>query len=116
MWDERKQQQLDELRQREQDQALTEEEHRVLEHLFHELEKEEWDALRPALESRRQEQASLQEECGRLQTQNAILAAIAERRLDLLARAKLQLAGLLSEHEVLKAEYERTTGQPLGGS
>jgi len=65
------------------------------------------------LERLRQEQRRLQEEYGRLRTENAILAALAERYEDLLARARVQLAGLLSEHQVLKTEYERVTGQPL---
>jgi cell division protein FtsL len=116
MWDTAKQQQLDELRQREQEGTLTDDERRVLEQLFYELEQEEWATLQPALERLRQEQKQLQEEYGRLRTENAVLAALAERYEDLLARARVQLAGLLSEHEALRTEYERVTGQPLVAS
>lgn len=113
MWDEVKQRQLNDLRRREQDRELTEEESQSLEHLLHEIEEEEWASLRPTLERWRQEQTRLQQEYGRLRSQNAILASLAEQHEDLLARARVQLAGLLSEHEVLKSEYERMTGLPL---
>lgn len=113
MWDMTKQQQFDDLRRREQEGTLTDEEYRVLERLFHELEQEEWVRLQPALERLRQEQRQLQEKLGRVRTENAVLAALAQRYQDLLARARVQLAGLLSEHEALKTEYERITGQPL---
>jgi chromosome segregation ATPase len=116
MWNTAKQLQLDELRQREQEGTLTGEEREALEQLLHEIEQEEWATLQPTLGRLRQEQKQLQEECGRLRTANAILAALAERYEDLLARARVQLAGLLSEHEALKTEYERVTGQPLVAS
>jgi hypothetical protein len=79
MWGAVKQQQLDELRRREQEGTLTDEERRVLEQLLHEIEQEEWATLQPALERLRQEQKQLQEEYGRLRTENTILAALAER-------------------------------------
>ena len=113
MWDEAKQERLNELRLREQEGLLTDEERQALEHLLHELEQEEWAILRPALDRLREEQRQLQQECGRLRLQNSILSALVERQEDLLRRARVQLAGLLSEHEMLKAEYERLTGRPL---
>jgi hypothetical protein len=113
MWNDAKQQQLNELRDREQEGTLTKVERETLEQLHHELEQEEWDALRPAIERLRTEQKNLYEECGRLRVRNAVLAALAERQEDLLSRGRVQLADLLSEHEALKAEYERVTGQPL---
>ena len=72
--------------------------------------------MRPTIECFRQEQGRLQEECGRLRLQNVLLATLAERQEDLLKRARMELAGLFSEHEALKAEYERVTGQSLLGS
>jgi chromosome segregation ATPase len=113
LWNAVKQRQLNELRQREQEGSLTDEEHQALEQLLHEMEQEEWARLRPALERLRQEQKRLQEEYGRLRAKNAVLATLAEQHEDLLARARVQLVGLLSEHEVLKTEYERIAGQPL---
>lgn len=113
MWDEEKQGRLNELRRREQEGVLTDEERQALEHLLHELEQEEWAILRPALDRLREEQRQLQEECGRLRFQDTVLSALAERQEDLLRRARVQLAGLLSEHEMLKAEYERLTGRSL---
>ena len=116
MWDEAKQQQLNELRRRDQEGTLIERDRQVLEQLIYELEQKEWDTLRPALERLRREQERLQEECGRVGLQNTVLAALGERQEHLLKRARVELAGLLSEHQALKAEYERVTGQPLLGS
>ena len=104
MWDTTRQQQLDDLRQREQ---LTAEEQQILEQLLHELEQAEWTTLRPALNQLRQEYATLQEACRHVQTQNSALAELAERYADLLARAQTQLNDLISEHEALRVEYER---------
>ena len=111
MWNETKQTRLDELRRREQERALTHEEREALEHLLHELSQEEWGELRPALDHLHEEQKQLQEELGRFRHQNALLAVLAERQEDLLKRAQAQLAGLLSEHRMLRAEYEHITGQ-----
>ncbi|MCI0487046.1 MAG: hypothetical protein L0229_10655 [Blastocatellia bacterium] len=116
MWDTIKQQQLNELLQREQETALTDGERRTLEQLLYELEQEEWNSLRPALDRMRQEQAQLQEKRASLQTQNALLAALAERQTDLLARARVQLASLLSEHALLKSEYERALSNGQSGA
>lgn len=113
MWDAAKQQQLNELQRREEQGILSNEERDTLEALLYELEQQEWDTLRPALERLRAEQKQLQEEYGRVRSQNAALAALAERQEDLLKRARVQLAGLLSEHEALKSAYERVTGQSL---
>ncbi len=113
MWDDAKQERLNELRRREQEGVLTDEERQSLERLLHELEQEEWATLGPALERLREEQRQLQEECGRVRLQDTVLSALAERQEDLLRRARVQLAGLLSEHEILKAEYERLTGRSL---
>lgn len=113
MWDEQKRQQFDKLRRRQGEQGLTEEEQQTLEQLLYELEQEEWVVLKPALERKREEQKRLRGEYMRLRSQNAGLAALAERYEDLLARAKAQFTTLLNEHETLKSEYEQITGQPL---
>lgn len=92
MWDTNKQQQLDALQQREGASGLTPDERQQLSQLLHELEQEEGQTLRPALQQMRAEQSQLQQDKATLQAQNAVLAAIAERQADLLARAKAQLA------------------------
>ena len=63
----------------------------------------------------RQDHEGMTQEDKQLRLQNALLAALAERQEDLLKRAKGEVASLLSEHEALKVEYERVTGQPLLG-
>lgn len=113
MWKKAKQEQLDYLRQREHEALLTSAERQTLEQLLYEIEQQEWGGLRPAFERMHQEQKRIQEQYGHLRTENAILAALAERYEDLLARARVQLDGLLSEHQALKNEYERVTGQSL---
>lgn len=116
MWDETKQQRLNELQRQAQADTLTEQEQQALEQLLCTLEQEEWNALSPALERMRREQEQMQAQGGRLLLENAILTALADRREDLLRRAKVELTSLLSEHEALKAEYARLTGQPLLGT
>ncbi len=49
MWNETKQQQLNELQRREAESALADEERRTLEQLLYELEQEEWQTLNPSL-------------------------------------------------------------------
>jgi len=107
MWDTVKQQQLDDLRQRADHRRLTADEQRTLDQLLAELEQHEWSALRPALEARRQEQGHLQGVLGHLQAQNAVLAALAERHADLIARARVQIEGITREREALRAAYDR---------
>jgi hypothetical protein len=107
VWDTTKQQQLDELRARAEHSALAIDEQRTLDQLLAELEQQEWSELRPALEVLRQDQVLLQAELGHLQAQNAVLSALTERYTDLIARARVQLAGLSDEREALRAEYDR---------
>lgn len=113
MWDTAKQEEFDELRHREQEAALTDEERQTLEQLFCELEQEEAGALGPELERLRQSQLHLQQQCSSTRTQNAALTAIAERKADLMARAKAQLTLLLNEQAILNSEMERALGQSL---
>jgi chromosome segregation ATPase len=113
MWDGKKQQQLNELRRLELEGTLTPEEREALDNLLHELEQEEWQRLRPTLQRLHAEQGQLREACARLRSHNVFLAVLLERQEELLTRARAYLAELLSEHELLKAEYERITGEPL---
>jgi chromosome segregation ATPase len=113
MWNETKQRQLNELRWRELAGTLAAQERSTLEHLLNELEQDEWERLGPGLRRLHTEQAALRDICGELRTQNARLAVLLARQENLLARGRAQLAELYSEHEVLKAEYEHITGQPL---
>jgi hypothetical protein len=113
MWDPAKQEKFDELRHREQETALTDEERQTLEQLFSELEQEESDALGPEVERLRQRQLHLQQQCSSTRTQNAALSAITERQADLMARAKAQLTLLLNEQAALNSEMERALGQSL---
>lgn len=111
MWNETKQQQLNELQRREAEGALPDEEKHRLEELLYELEQDEWQRLNPALERLRGEQIDLQQNLGQTETQNAVLAAIASRQDDLLKRADGQLKGLQSEHKALRAERERVLNE-----
>ena len=107
MWEETKQQRLNELRKRESAGTLTAEEMRALEDLLYELEQEEWETLSPALDHMRQQQVELQKNVGQVKMQNAVLEAITSRQEDLIKRAKAQLTAARSEHEALRTERER---------
>lgn len=107
MWSDAKQQQLDELRRRAQHETLSADEQQTLDHLIHELEQQEWVALRPALDRLRHEQRELQDDLSQIQAQNAVLVTLAERYADLIARARVQLASLTDERAALRAEYDR---------
>ena len=107
MWSENKQQKLNELQQRETENALNAEEKRELEKLLSELEKAEWDLLQPAIEHKGEEENQLQAELSRVKTQNTVLAAIAARQNDLAKRAAAYLKNLQTEHEDLKNERAR---------
>lgn len=111
MWDETKQQQLNELQRRELESALTAEERLRLDCLFYELEQVEWQTLNPSLEQLRGEQAEVQQNISAANTQNTVLSAIALRQDDLLKRAKAQLTAMRSEYEALRAERERVLGK-----
>jgi hypothetical protein len=107
MWDDGKQQRLNELQRRAQNGSLPPADQQMLDALLSELEQAEWVALRPALNRLRREQQTLATDLSQVQAQNAVIAALTERYADLLARAKAQLAGLASERDALRREYER---------
>jgi len=110
MWDIAKQQQLNKLRQRARHEPLPADDQRALEALealVHELEQMEWAEMRPTLSRFLHDQETLAADLGQLQARNAVLGALADRYADLLERAKAQVAGLTSEREALRREYER---------
>jgi hypothetical protein len=107
MWDDAKQQRLNDLQRRAQAGPVPAADQRVLDELLYDLERAEWAALHPALGRSRREQEALASELSQLRAQNAVVAALAERYADLLARARAQLAGLTSERDALRREYER---------
>lgn len=82
MWDAAKQESFDELRHREQESALTDEERKTLEQFLYELDQEDWRALGPELERLRQERVQLQQQCNSTQMQNAVLAEQLARLLE----------------------------------
>lgn len=106
MWNEDKQRRLDDLQRRAEHSTLSAEEQQVLDQLLLTLESAEWTALRPALSQLRDEQEALQVDLSGVQIQNAVLAALADRYADLLARAKVQLDGLARERDALRTEYQ----------
>ncbi len=111
MWNETKQQQLNELQRREAESALTDAEKKSLARFLSELEQDEWQTLQSTLKHLRDEQAELQQTLGQTETQNALLSVIASRQEDLLKRAETQLQGLRNEHEALKTERERVLNE-----
>ena len=127
MWTDEKQQQFDLLREKEFAGTLTADEHQQLELLFAELDAEEEEMLRPAMERMEQERQQQQAEIARLERQNALQAALLEQQEQLLCRAKAvlqELQGgkeqslprtvwqeLQSERERLRSEYERVMAE-----
>jgi hypothetical protein len=127
MWNDEKQRQLDALREKEFAGTLTADEQQQLELLFAEIEAEEEEMLRPAMERMERECQQKQAEIARLKRKNDLLADLAAQREQLLqrARAALQefqndktrlpsntfLQELQSEHERLCSEYERALAE-----
>jgi len=116
MWDETKQKRWNELNERQQQGCLGNEEQSELDRLAAELERAEWAELQPALQRMRHEQEQLKQECDATRSENAALAALAERQQKLLVRARTQMEQLLAEHEALKEDYQRVTGEELVAS
>jgi hypothetical protein len=110
MWSASKQRQFDELRRQELERILTPAEQQRLDELLHELDAEEWAALRPAIEHCDRESERLRSDLARIHAQNEALVAIAARYAALRVRARHALAELVTEQEVLRAEYERVVG------
>ena len=113
MWDETKQKRWNELNERQQQGCLSDEEQSELDRLAAELERAEWAALQPALQRMRHEQEQLKREYDATRSESAALAALAERQRKLLVRSRMQMEQLLAEHEALKEDYQRVTGEEL---
>ena len=113
MWDEAKQKRWNELNERLQQGCLSDEEQSELDCLAAELERAEWAALQPALQRMHHEQEQLKRECDATRSENAALAALAERQQKLLVRARTQMEQLLAEHEALREDYQRVIGEEL---
>jgi len=111
MWTEEKQRQLDALREKEFAGTLTADEQQQLELLFAEMDREEAEMLRPALERMEQEHQQDQAEIARLQKEKALLATLAAQEERLLQRATVVLQEVQSEKARLRAEYERALSE-----
>ncbi len=111
MWTDEKQQQLDALREKEFAGTLTADEQHQLQQLFAEIEAEEEEMLRPAMERYDQRIAELQHECAKAEARNAALAALAARQQELLAQARASLNSLLTEQATINAEREQLSRQ-----
>lgn len=106
MWTDHKQQQLDALRKKEFAGTLSADERQQLEMLFAEMDQEETESLRPAMERMEQEHRQDQAEITRLQREKELLAKLAAQEEQLLQRAKTVLQEVQSEKARLRAEYE----------
>ncbi len=94
MWNQEKQQRLDTLRSREAQGTLLDVERAEMEALFAELDTEEAEAMRPALDRIQQRQAELYAEKKRLEVDAAQLEHIVNEQEQLLADARSYLAHL----------------------
>ena len=94
------------MQQRAECEPLPVDDRQALEELLYELEQAEWAAVCAALSRLRRDQEALATDLGQLQAQNAVVAAQADRYVDLLARAKTQMAGLTSEREALRTTMQ----------
>jgi len=94
MWNQEKQQRLDALRVREAEERLPEEERAELETLFAELDAEEAEALRPALERMQHQQTELLAEKKHLRAEAVQLERIIHAQEQLLVPSAMHIRGL----------------------
>jgi glycine cleavage system regulatory protein len=113
MWTDEKQKQFDALRGKECAGTLTAEEQAQLETFFTELDAEEAERLRPAMERMGAEIEAGRKELVRLQTIKAARETLLAKRAALLARAQQTLAELQAEESRLQAEFEMTMKQQV---
>jgi len=116
MWNQEKQQHLDALRVREAQAILSEAERVEMEALFAELDADEAEAMRPALERMQHQQTELLAEKKRLRAEAAQLERIANAQEQLLAEAGAYLVGLRTKRIALADEYHQITGRELAVS
>lgn len=107
MWTEEKQQLLDRLREKEFAGTLTSNEQEQLEQLFAEIDQEEAEMLRPAMERMDREIEAGKKEIEALEAENAMVEVILAKREALLARVNEILAQFKAENQALQDEYER---------
>jgi hypothetical protein len=88
MWNEEKQQRLDDFRLREAQGTLTSPEQAEMEALFAELDAEEAEAMRPVLERMEETQAKLQQEIDRRAAEATRLERIVREHKQLVAEAR----------------------------
>jgi hypothetical protein len=113
MWTEEKQQRLDDLRLREARGSLTAAEQTEMDALFAELDAEEAEAMRPALERMEKTQAELQQEIDRRTAEATRLERIVREHEQLLAEARSCLAQLRARRTELADEFRQITGTEL---
>ena len=106
-WDEEAQRRWDELQRRAEADTLASEEQAELDSLAQMLDAEEWEMLKPAIERLRQERDSLLETLMDARSKNEQLFRLLARQEALVELIRSHLTLLLSEHERLKAEYQR---------
>lgn len=111
MWTDEQQRQLDALREKELAGTLAADEQQQLELLFAELDAEEAEMLRPAMERMEQEHQQDQAELARLQRKKELLTTLAVQEEQLLQRAQAVLQEVQSEKARLRAEYERALSE-----
>ena len=104
-----RQHRLEELRHREAEETLTEQEHAELLAIFAELDAEEAEALKPAKEKSQQ----LQTEKEALEATVSQLQDIVTEHRQLLIDARAYLTQLQSKRALLADKYYRLTGQNL---
>lgn len=107
MWSEEKQQQFDELRQREAQGELSQTDAEMLRTLIEELDAEETAALHPSIGQMQTKQEELSLERQQVERENEKLAAILARQQRLLSEAREYLDHLRTERAALEAEGDK---------
>ena len=111
MWTEEKQHRMDELRAKKFAGTLAAEEQQELEKFFAELEAEEAELLRPAMDRLDTEIKARRKELAILQAEKAAREILLVKRAALLARTQELVAQIQAEDRALQAEYERALSQ-----
>lgn len=114
MWTEAKQSRFDDLWQRRFENTLTKTEEQELDDLLAELDREEEERMRPAMEQLDKNIEAGQKELAEIRQQNTMLETIIAKREALLERVKSQLARFQAESQALKAEYETAKNKVHG--
>jgi len=113
MWNQEKQERLDTRRVREAQGIQSETERAELSALFAELNAEEAEALRPAIERMQHQHTDLLAEKKSLQAEVGQLERIVNTQEQLLAESRAYLLGLRTKRTALAEDYRRITGREL---